>query len=150
MAPGAVGGSIYGDERGEYGGVMDDIQLVEPDVGGAYMGSDTGMAWDMVEEAEIVTAGATAQYYGSASGLVSINKLVSLVESIGGVKLKRTYDLNAPKGVAGHNSDNTFIKKTLRWEPSTPLSKGLAKTYKWIQQQYADRKAGKRTVRDTV
>lgn len=72
MAPGAVGGSIYGDERGEYGGVMDDIQLVEPDVGGAYMGSDTGMAWDMVEEAEIVTAGATAQYYGSASGLTNI------------------------------------------------------------------------------
>ncbi|MCJ7488451.1 MAG: hypothetical protein MUQ25_20110, partial [Candidatus Aminicenantes bacterium] len=72
MAPGAVGGSIYGDGRGEYGGVMDDIQLVEPDVGGAYMGSDTGMAWDMVEEAEIVTAGATAQYYGSASGLTNI------------------------------------------------------------------------------
>jgi len=27
---------------------------------------------------------------------------------------------------------------------------GLAKTYAWIQQQYRDRKAGKRTVKDTI
>ncbi len=80
--------------------------------------------------------------------LVSINELVSLAEDIGGTKLKRSYDLDAPKGVAGRNSDNTMIKRILGWEPSTPLRKGLAKTYAWIEQQYRDRKAGKRTVRD--
>jgi nucleoside-diphosphate-sugar epimerase len=48
--------------------------------------------------------------------------------------------------VAGRNSDNTFIKAKLGWEPGTPLAAGLAQTYAWIDQQYRDRKAGKRTV----
>ena len=51
-----------------------------------------------------------------------------------------------PQGVAGRNSDNTMIKQILGWEPKTPLREGLAKTYAWIAQQYADRQAGKRTV----
>ena len=38
------------------------------------------------------------------------------------------------------------IKKVLGWEPSTPLANGLKKTYTWIEKQYKDRKAGKRTV----
>jgi len=80
------------------------------------------------------------------SHLISINDLVSLIEKIGGIKLKREYDLDAPQGVAGRNSDNTFIKEVLGWEPNTPLEDGLKKTYAWIEQQYNDRKAGKRTV----
>ncbi len=71
-----------------------------------------------------------------------------MVEEIAGVKLERTYDLNAPKGVAGRNSDNTFISSVLDWEPHTPLRTGMEKTYAWIAQQYADRKAGKRVVKD--
>ena len=82
------------------------------------------------------------------SELVSINTLVDYIEEIGGVKLHRTYVLDAPKGVAGRNSDNTFIKQTLNWEPDMPLKKGLKLTYQWIEQQYADRKAGKHTVHD--
>ena len=46
--------------------------------------------------------------------------------------------------MAGRNSDNTFIKKVLGWEPNTPLDKGLAITYKWINGQYQARKQGKR------
>ncbi len=80
------------------------------------------------------------------SHLISINDLVSLAEKIGGVTLKRKYDPDMPKGVAGRNSDNTFIKKVLGWEPDTPLEKGLKKTYTWIEQQYEDRKAGRKTV----
>ena len=83
-----------------------------------------------------------------SSELVSIRDLVSIAESIGGVKLKRTYDLEAPKGVAGRNSDNTMIYALLGWEPDTPLREGLKLTYAWIEQQYRDRKAGKRTVKD--
>src|SRR5882672_8028548 len=60
-----------------------------------------------------------------SSELVSINELVSKVEKIAGVKLRREYDLRAPRGVAGRNSDNTFIKKMLGWEPNTTLEKGL-------------------------
>ncbi|HEY9174861.1 MAG TPA: NAD-dependent epimerase/dehydratase family protein [Verrucomicrobiae bacterium] len=78
--------------------------------------------------------------------LVSINELVSKVERIAGVKLKREYDLDAPKGVAGRNSDNTFIKQVLKWEPNTTLDRGLAATYKWIKEQYHARKKGKRVV----
>ncbi|HEX9030039.1 MAG TPA: NAD-dependent epimerase/dehydratase family protein [Anaerolineales bacterium] len=81
-----------------------------------------------------------------SSELVSINKLVDMIEEIGGVKLERRYELDAPKGVAGRNSDNTMIKRILNWEPSTPLRVGLEKTYAWIEQQYALRKAGHRTV----
>jgi len=81
-----------------------------------------------------------------SSEMVSINELASIAEKIGEVKLKRTYDLNAPKGVAGRNSDNTMIKSILGWEPNTPLRAGMAKTYAWIETQYKDHKAGKRTV----
>jgi len=84
------------------------------------------------------------------SELVSINQLVDIVEQIAGVKLERKYKLDAPKGVAGRNSDNTMIRRILNWEPSTPLREGLAKTYAWIEQQYYDRKAGKRVVQDTI
>jgi len=74
-----------------------------------------------------------------SSEMVSINQLVDMVEEIGGVKLKRTYDLDAPKGVTGRNSDNTLIKKYLKWEPNIPLRDGLEKTYAWIQEQFIAR-----------
>ncbi len=100
---------------------------------------------DMITHCEDLIA--TPINLGS-SEMVSINELVSLAEKIGGIQLKRSYDLNAPKGVAGRNSDNTMIQRILNWQPNTPLSEGLAKTYAWIEQQVQDRKAGKRTVRD--
>jgi nucleoside-diphosphate-sugar epimerase len=78
--------------------------------------------------------------------LISINDLVSITEKIGAIKLERQYDLDAPIGVAGRNSDNTFIQQVLGWVPSTPLEEGMKKTYAWIEKQYSDRKAGKRTV----
>lgn len=77
-----------------------------------------------------------------SSELVSINELIDKVERIGRVKLQRRYDLTAPRGVAGRNSENSFIKEVLNWEPDTPLDTGLAATYKWIQEQYTKRKQG--------
>jgi nucleoside-diphosphate-sugar epimerase len=71
---------------------------------------------------------------------------VSIVEEIAGVQLERRYKPDAPRGVAGRNSDNTFILKMLEWEPSTKLRDGLEKTYQWIESQYYDRKAGRRVV----
>ncbi|HTL57973.1 MAG TPA: NAD-dependent epimerase/dehydratase family protein [Candidatus Limnocylindrales bacterium] len=81
-----------------------------------------------------------------SSELVSINDLVSKAEKIAGIKLTRQYDLKAPRGVAGRNSDNTFIRSILDWEPNTPLDKGLRATYKWIEEQYRARKKGRRVV----
>jgi nucleoside-diphosphate-sugar epimerase len=82
---------------------------------------------------------------GSAE-LVSINQLVDIVEEIAGVKLQRHYKLDAPKGVRGRNSDNTKIRQYLGWEPDIPLRDGMEKTYRWIEEQYFARKAGKVTV----
>lgn len=72
--------------------------------------------------------------------LVSINQLVSIVEDIAGIKLKRKYKLDAPKGVNGRNSDNALIKKLLGWEPSTRLRDGMEKTYRWIYDEMAKKK----------
>lgn len=81
-----------------------------------------------------------------SSELVSIDELVSKVEGIAGIKLERHYKADAPRGVTGRNSDNTFIQKVLGWEPNTPLDVGLKKTYEWIKEQFNDRKKGKRVV----
>jgi GDP-D-mannose 3',5'-epimerase len=67
--------------------------------------------------------------------LVSINQLVDIVEAIAGVKLKRRYKLDAPKGVRGRNSDNTLIKARLGWAPGISLRDGMEKTYRWIHDE---------------
>ena len=70
-----------------------------------------------------------------SSELVTINQLVDIAEDIAGVKLTRKYNLDAPKGVRGRNSDNTLILKKLNWEPSIRLRDGMEKTYQWIGDQ---------------
>ena len=77
-----------------------------------------------------------------SSEAVSINQLVDIVEDIAGIKLERKYDLGAPKGVNGRNSDNTLIQEYLGWEPSIPLRVGLEKTYAWVEEQYRLRERG--------
>jgi GDP-D-mannose 3', 5'-epimerase len=70
-----------------------------------------------------------------SSQLVTINELVDIVEGVAGVKLERTYRVDAPQGVRGRNSDNTLIREKLGWEPSIPLEVGLERTYNWIYKQ---------------
>ena len=70
-----------------------------------------------------------------SSEMVSINSLVTIIEKIAGVSLSRTYDLSAPKGVRGRNSDNSQVLKKLGWEPQINLHEGLNKTYVWIENQ---------------
>ena len=70
-----------------------------------------------------------------SSEKVTINQLVDVAEKIANIKLKRKYNLSAPKGVNGRNSDNSLIKNIFNWEPSIPLEIGLEKTYKWIYEQ---------------
>jgi GDP-D-mannose 3',5'-epimerase len=77
-----------------------------------------------------------------SSEIVTINELVTKVEEIAGVKLRRKYDPTAPRGVAGRNSDNAFIKQVLNWEPDTSLEIGLQETYNWIRDQYSRREQG--------
>lgn len=67
--------------------------------------------------------------------LVTINELVSIVEGIAGVELDRVYDLSAPQGVRGRNSDNELIKERLGWAPAISLREGLQATYAWVSEQ---------------
>ena len=82
---------------------------------------------------------------GSAR-LVTINELVSIVEEIAGLQLRRHYKLDAPQGVRGRNSDNSLIKERLGWEPEITLEDGLEKTYAWIYNEMMGRGAPGRPV----
>jgi GDP-D-mannose 3',5'-epimerase len=73
-----------------------------------------------------------------SSELVTISQLVDIAEEIAGIRFKRRYDLNAPKGVNGRNSDNAKILESLGWEPSIRLRDGLEKTYRWIEREMAE------------
>ena len=70
-----------------------------------------------------------------SSELVTINQLVDIAEGFAGIKLARNYNLTAPRGVNGRNSDNTLIQKHLGWEPSISLHDGLRRTYDWIGKE---------------
>jgi nucleoside-diphosphate-sugar epimerase len=87
-------------------------------------GTQLVMASDVIEPLNV----------GSAE-LVTINQLVSIVEEIAGVRLERRYNLDAPQGVRGRNSDNTRILELLGWEPRISLADGLERTYRWIYDQ---------------
>ena len=67
--------------------------------------------------------------------LISIDELVDLVCSIAGKDLVKRHDPSKPQGVRGRNSDNSLLRKTLGWEPSISLDRGLAITYGWIAQE---------------
>ena len=90
----------------------------------------------------IMHSGITEPINLGSSEAVTINNLVDIAEEIAGITLRRNYDLDAPKGVNGRNSDNTLIKKYLNWEPNTSLRTGLEVTYRWIYDQYMARQRG--------
>ena len=72
-----------------------------------------------------------------------MNQLVDIVERIAKIRLKRSYKLDAPKGVRGRNSDNTLIRQVFDWAPSISLEDGMEKTYRWIYDQTKARAEGR-------
>ena len=90
----------------------------------------------------ITESDATEPLNLGSSELVSINQLVSVAEDIAGVRLKRRYKLDAPRGVNGRNSDNTRLRQHLDWEPSIRLRDGMERTYRWIHNEFV-RKYGR-------
>jgi nucleoside-diphosphate-sugar epimerase len=66
--------------------------------------------------------------------MVTINQLANIVADAAGVKIKIKH-VDGPMGVRGRNSDNTLLKKTLKWEPQISLEDGLKETYDWIEKQ---------------
>jgi GDP-D-mannose 3',5'-epimerase len=65
---------------------------------------------------------------------VSVDDLAGLVMSIAGYRAEIIH-VEGPEGVRSRNSDNTLCRETLGWEPSTPLEKGLALAYAWVEIQ---------------
>lgn len=91
---------------------------------------------DCVQGSQMIMNGASAEPVNLGSDeLVSINQLYSIVEEIAGIKCTRSYQLDAPQGVRGRNSDNTQILDTYGWAPSISLADGLAKTYAWVYDE---------------
>ena len=91
---------------------------------------------DCVKGTRMITEGTDNRPVNLGSNeLVSINDLVSIIESFDGVALERRYDLTAPKGVRGRNSDNTEIQARYGWQPSVTLVEGLATTYQWVKAE---------------
>jgi nucleoside-diphosphate-sugar epimerase len=70
-----------------------------------------------------------------SSEMVTIDELVTIIEDIAGIMCRHIYDLSAPKGVNGRNSDNEMIREMLGWEPSIPLRTGLEKTFAWVYDE---------------
>ena len=70
--------------------------------------------------------------------MVTINRLAEMIMEVAGKKLT-IHHIPGPLGVRGRNSDNRMIREKLGWEPAQPLSEGIARTYRWIAAQVAQR-----------
>lgn len=91
---------------------------------------------DCVKGSQLVLAGDSPEPVNvGSSELVTINQLYSIVEDIAGITCERHYQLDAPQGVRGRNSDNTMIQQVYGWEPSISLRDGMERTYRWIHEQ---------------
>jgi len=66
--------------------------------------------------------------------MVSIDDLAEMVAAIADFKIQKKH-VPGPQGVRGRNSDNTRLRQVLGWEPAISLEDGLARTYRWIEQQ---------------
>jgi GDP-D-mannose 3', 5'-epimerase len=100
---------------------------------------------DCVEAIQLLVAGDNALPVNVGSvERVSINEMVTIIERIAGVRLDRTYRLDAPLGVRGRNSDNTMFKELYEWEPTIRLADGLERTYRWIFDELSAASSGRK------
>lgn len=66
--------------------------------------------------------------------LVTINQLAEMIAEVAGIDIIKKH-MPGPQGVRGRNSDNTYLRQVLGWEPEISLEEGLARTYAWIEAQ---------------
>jgi GDP-D-mannose 3',5'-epimerase len=95
---------------------------------------------DCVEAIQLVVDGQNALPVNVGTvERVSINEMVTMIERIAGITVRRTYLPGAPLGVRGRNSDNTMFKQLYDREPTIGLVDGLERTYRWIFDQMSTR-----------
>jgi len=91
---------------------------------------------DCVQGSQMIMNGDSGEPVNlGSSELVSINQLYTTVEEFAGITCTRNYQLDAPQGVRGRNSDNTQILETYGWEPSISLQDGMERTYRWVYDE---------------
>ena len=66
--------------------------------------------------------------------MVTIDELARLVIALSGKRLTLRH-VPGPVGVLGRTSDNRLLREQLRWEPTSPLADGLARTFSWIEKE---------------
>merc|ERR1719361_801672 len=65
--------------------------------------------------------------------MIDMNNLAHLAISFTDKKNITLNHIKGPQGVRGRNSENTLIKKVLKWSPKIELKDGLNRTYLWIK-----------------
>ena len=67
--------------------------------------------------------------------MVTIDQLVEIAAKVAGKRVTKSYNLNAPRGVMGRNSNNDLVREKLGWDYEQSLEEGIRKTYEWIDEQ---------------
>ena len=67
--------------------------------------------------------------------MVSINELVETAAKVARKVVRKVYNLKAPTGVRGRNSNNDLIREKLGWDYRMTLEEGIRRTYFWIEEQ---------------
>ena len=67
--------------------------------------------------------------------MVSINELVETAAKVARKVVRKVYNLKAPTGVRGRNSNNDLIREKLGWDYRMTLEEGIRRTYVWIEEQ---------------
>jgi GDP-D-mannose 3',5'-epimerase len=65
---------------------------------------------------------------------VTINKLMDIVADAAGIEVVKKY-IEGPQGVRKRNADLSEMHQWLKYEPQVSLEEGIARTYKWIDDQ---------------
>jgi GDP-D-mannose 3', 5'-epimerase len=66
--------------------------------------------------------------------LITVDGLADIITKIAGIEVSKKH-IAGPQGVRGRNSDNTRLEQVLGWTPEISLEEGLARTYRWIEEQ---------------
>lgn len=66
--------------------------------------------------------------------MVRINDLAKMAIDISGKNISIN-NIPGPEGVRGRNSENTLVRKYLKWEPELKLREGMERTFDWINKQ---------------
>lgn len=78
---------------------------------------------------KIMNRGVVGPVNLASSEKVSVNGIVDMLEDIAAVKLNRFYSLDMSTGAQHKTSDNTLLRESISWEPTTSTRDGMERLY---------------------